>query len=247
MKFRLGKTVLLELAILRLIRQSSINSCENSTRKTVYIAPLKALCEERFYDWEIRLKPLNLKCLQLTGDSETSQRDLNTADIILTTPEKWDSMTRHWSDNKVLMTSIGLILIDEVHLLNESRGACLEGLISRCKMIQRGCKAQIGTQDMAAANMRFIALSATVPNHQDVAEWLDGADIFFGEEFRPVPLEYIVQGFGNFGNFGGGHGSGGNPFLFDTSLNKHLFQLIVRYSQGRPSLIFCSTRYQNIF
>jgi len=49
----------------------------------------------------------------------------------LTTPEKWDSMTRHWTDNKVLMHSIGLILIDEVHLLNESRGSVLEGIVSR--------------------------------------------------------------------------------------------------------------------
>jgi ATP-dependent DNA helicase HFM1/MER3 len=46
-------------------------------------------------------------------------------DIIVTTPEKWDSTTRGWKDRKTLVSQIGLLLIDEVHLLKEDRGATL--------------------------------------------------------------------------------------------------------------------------
>ena len=64
--------------------------------------------------------------------------------------------TRRWKDNQTLIESVGLILIDEVHLLNDTRGACLEGLASRCKIIKR-YKASKG-KDCPAARMRFFAL-----------------------------------------------------------------------------------------
>ena len=39
------------------------------------------------------------------------------------------------------MSEFGLILIDEVHLLNsENRGATLEGLVSRLKIITKSMK-----------------------------------------------------------------------------------------------------------
>ena len=55
----------------------------------------------------------------------------------MTTPEKWDSTTRRWKDFgfKTFISQIELILIDEVHLLNEERGACLEAVISRMKTV----------------------------------------------------------------------------------------------------------------
>jgi len=85
-----GKTVLFELAILRMLEYSSIS-------KGVYMAPTKSLCAERFRDWSNRFAPLGIKCLELTGDSENAGlADARLASIIITTPEKWDSMTRRW-------------------------------------------------------------------------------------------------------------------------------------------------------
>jgi superfamily II helicase len=86
-----------------------------------------------------------------------------------------------------------LLLIDEVHLLNENRGSCLEGIVSRsvmpinlstqpfafifvipsgvvysCKMIER----QSDRFDKKEPTpIRFLALSATVKNPEDVAKW----------------------------------------------------------------------------
>lgn len=118
-------------------------------RKIVYISPSKALCEERLNDWSTRLMATNLgvNIALVTGDGDPSEsyRDLSSAHIILTTPEKWDSLTRRWTENFVLFASCKLLLLDEVHMIaDENRGSCLESVICRMKTIHR-----------AAANVRL--------------------------------------------------------------------------------------------
>lgn len=61
-------------------------------------------------------------------------------------------------------SDISLVLIDEVHLLNDPRGAALEAIVSRIKMLSR-------FPDMESsplANVRFLAVSATIPNIEDL-------------------------------------------------------------------------------
>lgn len=142
-----GKTAVFEMAIGRLLRgfgqedEGGINMKD----KVVYISPSKALCDERFYDWSQCLLNVhsNLKCIVATGDrlgssSNSSLQELSESTLILTTPEKWDSITRNWRDNITLLASVKLLLIDEVHLLgDENRGGCLESVICRMKTIQR--------------------------------------------------------------------------------------------------------------
>ncbi len=106
-------------------------------RKIVYISPSKALCQERYQDWSTRLPKIHpgLECVMFTGDANS---DIASAHVILTTPEKWDSITRKWTDNLYLIGSVKLLLIDEVHLLGDgSRGGCLETIICRMKTVQR--------------------------------------------------------------------------------------------------------------
>lgn len=191
-----GKTVIMELAICRLI-----STIKDSRFKVVYQAPTKSLCSERFRDWRAKFATLDLQCAELTGDTDQAQlRNVQHASIIITTPEKWDSMTRKWKDHSRLMQLVKLFLIDEVHILKESRGATLEAVVSRMKSVD--------------SNVRFVALSATVPNSEDIAAWL-GRDPTnqhlpahrerFGEEFRPVKLQKFVYGY----QFNG------NDFAFD--------------------------------
>jgi ATP-dependent DNA helicase HFM1/MER3 len=191
-----GKTVIMELAICRLL-----NVLKDERFKVVYQAPTKSLCAERFRDWNSKFSALNLKCAELTGDTDHTQlRSVQTSQIIITTPEKWDSMTRKWKDHGRLMQLVKLFLIDEVHILKESRGATLEAVVSRMKNI--------------GSNVRFVALSATVPNSEDIATWL-GKDAtnqhvpahreHFGEDFRPVKLQKFVYGYQ----------SNANDFAFD--------------------------------
>lgn len=96
------------------------------------VAPLKALCEERLVDWHRRFSYLGLKCISVTGDSDNVDiKQLNSHHIIMTTPEKWDSLTRKWTDHIRLLSTVKLFMIDEVHLLNEEhRGPTLEAIVS---------------------------------------------------------------------------------------------------------------------
>ena len=195
-----GKTVIMELAICRLL-----NKLKDERFKVVYQAPTKSLCSERFRDWNRKFHSLGLQCAELTGDTDHSQlRSVQSSQIIVTTPEKWDSMTRKWKDHARLMQLVKLFLIDEVHILKEARGATLETVVSRMKSI--------------GSNVRFVALSATIPNPEDVATWL-GKDAtnqhvpahqeHFAEEFRPVRLQKFVYGYQ----------SHGNDFAFDKMCN----------------------------
>ncbi|KAG0159719.1 hypothetical protein PDIDSM_7243 [Penicillium digitatum] len=222
-----GKTVVMELAICRLL-----NTLKDERFKVVYQAPTKSLCSERFRDWHSKFSSLNLKCAELTGDTDHMQlRNVQSSQIIITTPEKWDSMTRKWKDHKKLMQLVKLFLIDEVHILKEKRGATLEAVVSRMKNI--------------GSNVRFVALSATVPNSEDIATWL-GKDAtnqpfpahreHFGEEFRPVVLKKFVYGFT----------SSLNDFAFDKVCGSKLPEVIGMHSCKKPILIFCCTRNSSL-
>jgi len=52
------------------------------------VAPIKALCAERYEDWTRRFGPLGLRCMVLTGDTEPEEfyELQDTVNIILTTP-----------------------------------------------------------------------------------------------------------------------------------------------------------------
>ncbi|KAE8770033.1 putative ATP-dependent DNA helicase HFM1 [Hordeum vulgare] len=107
--------------------------------------------------------------------------------------EKLDSMSRNGIRGGRLgfFSDIALVLIDEVHLLNDPRGAALEAVVSRIKMLSRPGN----MKSPPLANVRFIAVSAT--NAEDIAEWLlappEGIKRF-GEEMRPVKLTTKVLG-----------------------------------------------------
>jgi activating signal cointegrator complex subunit 3 len=67
---------------------------------------------------------------ELTGDMQLTKSELMVTQMIVTTPEKWDVITRKGGD--VAMASlVRLLIIDEVHLLNDDRGPVIETLIAR--------------------------------------------------------------------------------------------------------------------
>ncbi|GAY46809.1 hypothetical protein CUMW_099840, partial [Citrus unshiu] len=229
-----GKTVLFELCILRLLSRFISEGRFvhiKGTLKTVYIAPSKALIQEKLRDWNQKFGSWGINCLELTGDNEYySTRNIQEADIILTTPEKFDAVTRYRIKDGGLsfFSDIALLLIDEVHLLNDPRGAALEAIISRIKML--ACNPEMKSSSLAS--VRFLAVSATIPNVEDIvtiqlklfilnfmptsaAEWLNvpvQGIKRFGEEMRPVKLTTKV------------------------------FDILMQYSRGKSALVFCSTR-----
>ncbi|XP_070204883.1 probable ATP-dependent DNA helicase HFM1 isoform X2 [Littorina saxatilis] len=227
-----GKTALFELAMVRLLLSAQLPLHDI---KIVYIGPMKSLCSERVDDWRQKLSPLGLQCLELTGDSDLSDfSQIHHVQLICTTPEKWDSVTRRWKDNRQLFQSICLLCIDEVHVVGDSqRGATVEAVITRMKMVQT---LSAGT---AAHPIRFVAVSATLPNTEDIAEWLslptNPASVYkLGEEYRPVKLQRVVLGYP--------FSEGSSDFRFDLHLTYKLHAVIDNYCAGKPTLVFCSSR-----
>jgi len=159
-----GKTAVFEMAMARFLTvDMQKNGRCTLQRKMMYVAPSKALCEERFEDWSARLAPLNLQVATITGDGNPGEafRDIATAHVIITTPEKWDSLTRRWTENFFLFASVKLVLLDEIHLLADpSRGACLEAVLCRLKTIQRAAE-NINTNQETIQGSRYVKYTNT--------------------------------------------------------------------------------------
>ena len=155
--------------------------------KIIYIAPMKALVAEVVGNFQTRLEPFGIKVKELTGDVHLTRQQIEEANIIVTTPEKWDIITRK-SGDRTFIDLVKLIIIDEVHLLHDARGPVLEAIIART----------IRQIEETSELVRIVGLSATLPNFEDVAALLrvdpDEGLYYFDNTFRPVPLEQIYIG-----------------------------------------------------
>ncbi|KZV56545.1 hypothetical protein F511_16144 [Dorcoceras hygrometricum] len=126
-----GKTNIAMISILHEIGQHLRDGYLHKEEfKIVYVAPMKALAAEVTSTFSHRLSPLNITVRELTGDMQLSKNELEETQMIVTTPEKWDVITRKSSDMSLSML-VKLLIIDEVHLLNDDRGPVIEALVAR--------------------------------------------------------------------------------------------------------------------
>jgi activating signal cointegrator complex subunit 3 len=134
---------------------------DKSAFKIVYVAPMKALAAEVTQNFSRRLQPLGLKVRELTGDMQLTKRELQETQMIVTTPEKWDVITRKGGDVAVA-SLVRLLILDEVHLLADERGPVIETLVART----------LRQVEASQSMIRIVGLSATLPNYKDVGEFL---------------------------------------------------------------------------
>lgn len=247
-----GKTMCAELAMMRVWNQSQVikddvsgsdgsNTDDNAGRTRlnkrsliVYIAPLKALAREKVAEWKARFEhnpQMRKKVVEVTGDTVVNvDYILNSANIVITTPEKWDLLTRNVGFGRKLMDKIALVVIDEVHLVGDApRGAVLEVLISRLRRFSRNTKGGI----------RLLGLSTALANASDVGQWLgitreNKSQIYnFRASVRPVPMEVHIQGFPE-----------RHYVARMAAMNKPTFMAIKTHSPEKPVLIFVSSKAQ---
>lgn len=189
-----GKTDIALLTILNTIKQfSSINE-ENELDiqyddfKVIYVAPLKALAAEIVAKFGEKLSVFDVKVRELTGDMQLTKSEIMETQVIVTTPEKWDVVTRKANGDNDLVSKVKLLIIDEVHLLHEDRGSVIETLVART----------LRQVESSQSMIRIVGLSATLPNFMDVADFL-GVNrqvgmFYFDQCFRPKPLEQQLLG-----------------------------------------------------
>ncbi|KAJ2859709.1 ATP-dependent DNA helicase MER3 [Coemansia aciculifera] len=225
-----GKTVLMEIAICRLFRDAT----SRGGKKALYLAPLKSLCAEKAAEWTSRYAHCKLRCTEIVGgdassaleETRSASQVFSQSQIVCTTPEKFVALAGGATlpYMATLLGSIGLLLIDECHMVGTNRGASLELVVSLIRA--------------NVSRVRIIAVSATVGNIGDIAEWLadcsSGAakTLVFGEEYRPVPLTKVVLGYDCTGPY----------YQFQRNLDFKLSGIINTHGAGRSVLIFCPTR-----
>ncbi|KJA17891.1 hypothetical protein HYPSUDRAFT_205863 [Hypholoma sublateritium FD-334 SS-4] len=180
-----GKTNVAMLTILNELgkhRNEETGEFDLDAFKCVYIAPMKALVQEMVGNFTARLKVFGIKVGELTGDSQMTKQQIAETQIIVTTPEKWDVITRKQTDTSYT-NLVRLIIIDEIHLLHDERGPVLESIVART----------IRRMEQTSEYVRLVGLSATLPNYQDVATFLRVDEkkglFYFDASYRPCGLQ----------------------------------------------------------
>lgn len=164
-----GKTTLAEMAIDRALARGE---------RVAYLTPLKALAEEKIDGWKDRWPGRRAGIFTGDYDNSTAPVSYHDAEVLICTYERLDGILRHWQRHLDWLSKLGLVVVDEFHLLMDpSRGPRLEGAISRLQRVNPFC--------------RIMGLSATVSNHAELAAWLDG--VSYHSTWRAAGLEHEVR------------------------------------------------------
>ncbi len=215
-----GKTLIAEICALKHVLENG--------GKILYLTPLRALANEKYEEFRryTVVKKRNGRHVSIgisTGDYDNSDPWLGKSDIIITTNEKADSLLRHrarW------VNEISLVVADEVHLLNESeRGPTLEVILARLMQVK--------------PDAQFLALSATVKNAEEVAEWLKAESV--KTDWRPVVLNEGVLLYDEV------HFKDGGALKIDKPTKNPAINIVLHViKSGGQALIFSGTRKNSV-
>lgn len=167
-----GKTIAAELVIDVTLARG---------QRVIYLSPLKALTDEKYADWQKRYADQTIEIM--TGDyvlTPEKMKKLRASSIVVMTSEMMDSRTRKFEREKNdWMREVGLVVVDESHILTTSRGHAVETGIMRFTFHCPGA--------------RILFLSATMPNAHELGGWLTSlnekpTDVV-QSDWRPVALE----------------------------------------------------------
>ncbi len=139
-------------------------------RTGLYLVPLRALAQEKYEDLRA-FEELGLSVGVSMGDFDLDPRRLETLDILVATSEKADALLRRGAP---WLERLGAVVADEVHLLRDpDRGPTLEVSLTRLRSRR--------------PDLQVVALSATVGNSEELADWLAARHV--ASDFRPIPLK----------------------------------------------------------
>ena len=220
------------------IAEYAVEKCLKENRRVIYTAPIKALSNQKYRDFYAEYGE---KIGIVTGDVVLNPY----AQVLLMTTEIFRNTI---FDDIERLQDVSYVIFDEIHYINDiERGTVWEESLI-----------------FAPQHIKFVCLSATIPNINPFTEWMRGVrdiDIEIVEELkRPVPLEHYLY-FKDYGIGGVEHISAlrkraqhdtrkrkSDPFedktppalpsdFVETSLIPHL-----RQEKQLPCLYFCFSR-----
>lgn len=153
------------------VAEYAIAMAARNMTKTIYTSPIKALSNQKFRDFKEAFKDMDIGLI--TGDVQINPE----ANCLIMTTEILRSMLYRGAD---LIRDVEFVIFDEVHYVNDiERGVVWEEVII-----------------MLPDHVKYILLSATVPNTFEFANWVGRTkrkDIYVISTFkRPVPLEINI-------------------------------------------------------
>ena len=147
-----GKIICAEFAVLKML------TSDDPVKRCVYVAPHASTAKERFNEWSFKFgKSMGFRVSELVGETTSDVKILEDSHIVITTPEKWDLMSRRWKTRKSVQ-EVRLFVVDELHLLDSDVGPTLEAVVSRMRYISVQVQQPI----------RIVALAASLANAKDV-------------------------------------------------------------------------------
>uniref|UniRef100_A0A915JEM5 Helicase ATP-binding domain-containing protein n=1 Tax=Romanomermis culicivorax TaxID=13658 RepID=A0A915JEM5_ROMCU len=212
------------MAILRLFNTKLEGRC-------VYITPLEALAELTYNELNITFgQKLGKKVVLLTGETSTDLKLLAKGQIIVTSPDKWDVLSRRWKQRKNVQ-NINLVIVDELQMIGGENGPVYEVVCSRMRYMS----------SQLDRTIRIVGLSSPLSNAKDIAQWLgcsSHATFNFHPNVRPVPLELHIQSF-NISH---------TASRLDA-MAKPAYNAIVKHAgvlRPKPAVVFVPTRKQTL-
>ena len=157
------------------IAEYAINKALAREERVIYTAPIKALSNQKYRDFSVRYPD---RVGLLTGDVTLNAH----APILIMTTEIYRNQL---FEDPERLKNTSWVIFDEVHYLDD---------------IERGTVWEEAMM-FSPEHIRFVALSATAPNVEELAEWMRTVlkremEVII-ETHRPVPLVHLFQCQGN--------------------------------------------------
>lgn len=154
------------------IAECAIETAMQKNEGVIYTAPIKALSNQKYRDFKALYGEDKVGIV--TGDISLNPE----APIVIMTTEIYRNSL---FENSGRIQRLGWVIFDEIHYLNDpERGTVWEEAIL-----------------FTPAHVRILALSATVPNIEELAAWIgqvhENPIAVIQESTRPVPLEFLFQ------------------------------------------------------
>ncbi|KAI5640821.1 sec63 brl domain-containing protein [Phthorimaea operculella] len=211
-----GKSVLAELALLRLLNTAP----GMQGARALYLLPKDDLADLAFAAiYHKFATKFNLKVVQLTGETVTDHKLLNKGQIIISTADKWDVLSRRWKVRKSVQ-AVSLVIADALQLLGGEEGPVLEVVLSRMRYIA----------SQTGRSIRIVALSLPLADARDVAGWLGcnaTCTFNFHPSVRPLPLELHIQGFNI-----------SHAASRLAAMTRPVYNAVVRHAGNKPCVVF---------
>ncbi|XP_058517936.1 DNA polymerase theta isoform X1 [Ochotona princeps] len=173
-----GKTLVAELLILKRVLETQ--------KKALFILPFVSVAKEKKYYLQSLFQEIGIKVDGYMGSSSPSVR-FSSVDIAVCTIERANGLiNRLIEENKLDL--LGMVVVDELHMLGDShRGYLLELLLTKiCYITRKSASCRSDLASPLSNAVQIVGMSATLPNLQLVASWLNAE--LYHTDFRPVPL-----------------------------------------------------------